>query len=491
MNGMTNKNFNPRDILELGFKHWRKIAVILGLSVMTVGVTSLLDPSVYEASTKIFIGRAHSRVTALTPLPMLSQAEEINSELEVIRSRALAERVYERLQREAPRVATNGSSPKFAVLSSLKIWLFGDGRSNETEQIDKADRAIKQLQRNLEAEPIKGSNVIHVRYRGETDARTAQILQMFIEEYVKLHMEIHSLAPAESFFEDKIVRAKAKLDSLEDTLRMFKEREGMIAYETQESKLVEQMEHYRQKLTELEMVIATQETLLARTAANVESGSFEPLPLKSIAEHPRVVKLKDRITELKLERNGLLREYTEAYPPVKSLGREIRLAEKELHNQIATLLEEEGAFLTSLKAERDALKSTLTSLQRRARGLPETELVINRLNLAIQNYRDLYSLLLKKHEEIQISEVNDARTVSIKPLHGDGIAVEQVGPKRARNVALAGILGLFFSFGLIFMLEYFNPTVRNTQDCESLFDLPVLESVPETKDDASFNLRSN
>lgn len=60
-------------------------------------------------------------------------------------------------------------------------------------------------------------------------------------------------------------------------------------------------------------------------------------------------------------------------------------------------------------------------------------------------------------------------------------AVEPVRPVRPRpllNVAVAAVLGVFTGFGLIFLLEYLDNTIKTAEDVGRYLELPVLATIP-------------
>jgi capsular exopolysaccharide synthesis family protein len=54
-------------------------------------------------------------------------------------------------------------------------------------------------------------------------------------------------------------------------------------------------------------------------------------------------------------------------------------------------------------------------------------------------------------------------------------------PKPARNTVLGAIVGLLLGIGLAFLFERLNRTLRDPEEAQEAFDLPVLATVPESK----------
>ena len=91
--------------------------------------------------------------------------------------------------------------------------------------------------------------------------------------------------------------------------------------------------------------------------------------------------------------------------------------------------------------------------------------------------QEIYSMLAKRYEEARISEVmqpTDAQVVNpaVEP-------DQRIRPRRALNVAIAAILGLFCGLGVAFFLEYMNRTIRTADDVKEYLGLPVLGAIPD------------
>ncbi|SMB88941.1 Capsular polysaccharide biosynthesis protein [Desulfonispora thiosulfatigenes DSM 11270] len=53
-----------------------------------------------------------------------------------------------------------------------------------------------------------------------------------------------------------------------------------------------------------------------------------------------------------------------------------------------------------------------------------------------------------------------------------------IKPNKLLNIAIAGILGLMISIGIIFILEYLDNTFKAPSDVEKYLDLPIIGAIP-------------
>ncbi|WP_341348995.1 YveK family protein [Fervidicella metallireducens] len=54
-----------------------------------------------------------------------------------------------------------------------------------------------------------------------------------------------------------------------------------------------------------------------------------------------------------------------------------------------------------------------------------------------------------------------------------------IKPKKVLNLAIAFVLGIMMSLGIVFILEYMDNTIKTEGDVEKYLDLPVIGIIPK------------
>lgn len=80
---------------------------------------------------------------------------------------------------------------------------------------------------------------------------------------------------------------------------------------------------------------------------------------------------------------------------------------------------------------------------------------------------------LMQVENVKIIDVAEAPTHPVKP-------------KKTMNIAIGTFLGLMLGLGIIFLIEFFDNTIKTFEDIQKHVDLPVLGSVQEFSDQVRF-----
>lgn len=125
----------------------------------------------------------------------------------------------------------------------------------------------------------------------------------------------------------------------------------------------------------------------------------------------------------------------------------------------------------------------------------EPEEVLN--NLTVVSVTDTQILEIKyksknpKEAEVVIEEIAEEFIETSKELVPNGnikiiekveLPEKPVSPNKKMNIAIAFLLGLMVSIGLVFLLEFLDNTFKNKEQLERELDLPVLGSIPNMKD---------
>lgn len=77
--------------------------------------------------------------------------------------------------------------------------------------------------------------------------------------------------------------------------------------------------------------------------------------------------------------------------------------------------------------------------------------------------------------------LSELREGTVKVAAEAPIPTSPSSPKTSRNTAIGGILGLFIGLALAFLLEPLDRRIRTPGDLETIFGLPLLGTVPESK----------
>lgn len=429
---------------------WQKTSALVAFLVIFVPVAfkTLTEPRFYTASTKLLYRGSNPNLSFGGGIVRLGPEEELNTEMELIRSRPVMEKVLTKLVAwKKAHPAVTGSSEEKLPEPGTPGWM----------------KAVEELAKGIEVKRVGSSNLLEIRYTAQDPAEAAFVASVAADEYVRAHVQVQRSGQAEAFFAERIQDTRARLDSLEQTLLAVRRKHGVVSYAQQERLALDRLNSFVQRLDQLRAEIVRRELRLEQLRKAIRGEKLE-LPGWEIADHPLVLQLRQRLADLQFQKADLSQRFQPGYQGLARLDQQIQSVQQQLRRQLQELAEVEEASLASLRAEEKALESALRYLRREVESLPEKERAIAELQLAIEETRRIYSLLLQRYEEARITEASDPRVANVVVVDPARVPTEPSGPRRARNLVLGFLFGLVGAVAIALLSHRLDPTIKGPED---------------------------
>lgn len=98
------------------------------------------------------------------------------------------------------------------------------------------------------------------------------------------------------------------------------------------------------------------------------------------------------------------------------------------------------------------------------------------------NDPELAALIANTEADIFKQEINDMMKVdSVSTIDVAKVPGSPVAPNKVMNIAIATVLGMMVSVGLVFVLEFLDRTYKTPSDIERHLGLPILGAIPDIK----------
>ncbi len=210
----------PRDVLRILRRHGKKAGLFALATVCIVAVYMLvITPKTYQSTAKLFfrvgretIGLDPTAITSETVQVRTSRAEEINSALEMLKSRTVLEKVVDVLgpRKILEKPQQSGSLSKVLSLKGLfatseGLFATKDGAAAgdpATADLDRG-RAIKSLGRSLDFDAPKETTVIAITCKAASPETAQSIVAAVVDCYTEEHMRLNRTAGSLEFFAEQ------------------------------------------------------------------------------------------------------------------------------------------------------------------------------------------------------------------------------------------------------------------------------------------------
>lgn len=350
----------------------------------------------------------------------------------------------------------------------------------------------EDMLKHITTQPVKDTEILNIKVKADSpeEARniTNTLVNTFIERLTGLVRSEQSTV--REFIGERMRDAKADLAKAEDNLERYKKNEKIVAPEDETKAMID-------KLSTLDKLSAENAVAMTANQARLASARKELADENPgfVADNPLIQQYKGKLAELEVQLATLSETYTEDYPQVTEVRAAISEVRAKLNAEIQRVVTANApsmnpvhqailqgriqaeAEMNAAGAQKNAITTILAKSEEQLSTLPAKEKGLIQVQRDSDVAQDIYIMLAKRYEEAKISEVMQPTDVQI--IDEAIVPDKPVSPKKALNIIIAAVLGLFLGIGLALMLEYLNQAIRSTDDVEYYLDLAVLGSIPD------------
>jgi len=426
--------------------------------VVTVGmIATFLQTPVFRASATLEI---HARAQKVAPVADVSQigttelgwsAEEryFKTQLEVLKSRDVAQRAFDRVGlKEHPRFK---------------------GREDP----------VGLFMRMVEMEPVSDTGIVKLSMMGTDREQVAAWVNAMADAYVQRNMD------------QALGATRAAIDALLQEMEPWRKR----LQETQEKKFQYardkrvfvpdvQRKSYEERLSQLEKEYTT--TTLHRLQLEAvflkigeidrAGGNYQVIP--QVAEDQVLRDLNKQRIDLETEQKKLLVTYKPGHFKVKEITSELEKLKQKIDAETERII---SAIRTDYALTQDRekdLKNAIENAKVEALDVSEKSAGYNMLETEATESKRIYDLMAGRIKEVDLNAALIRNNVAV--LDHAMVPRHPERPRKVLNLALSILLGLGLGVGLVFFLEYIDTSVRSIEMIERDLDLRVLGIVPTT-----------
>lgn len=479
-------------ILIYGIFRRKRMIISLLIGILgTVILGSLLWTPVYESTSTILIrGRNYQDPLFRPPREgpwtvLMNPKDEINSEIEIIRSRPVLEGTVEALALHNPRLASRHDfwggirSAIQSALRPIQEWFRSVGLSSEPSRQEALEHAIIRLDKSLRVEPAVESQVIRIAYRDHDPVMASKVVNTVVEKYLYQHLMVNLNRYESSFYLEQTGQIQSQLKELQEQLITTKKAYGIFSLADQMKALIEKINSFDIALTTVQKEIISRRSKVFKIQQVRKAKPHLLIPLPELAKDNQVQDLENKLINLLYEQKTVQDRYTDQSRQVVTISRQIKELQEEIKRQVSQLLDREIVELSKMEAEEQALSQTIQELKSEVQALPLKQVTLANLERDIAAKEEVLSVLRKKYQDGLVMQATDYRLENAKVVSPGSVPLKPVQPNLPLNAALGLLFALIVSLSLAFFLEYLDDSIGIPEDVERGLGLTVLSSIEE------------
>lgn len=464
-------------------KHWLMTLIVAAFIGVGAAFWTLSQTKIYEASATILfdpnpprpLGGRVEGVVELGAGQVWDTLEYYETQYQLIRSSRVAKRVVRQLQLHHDA----------GFVLGLPTGVKPAGTFTPVDEEVAADI----LRGRISVDAIKNSRMALVRMTDTSPERAARILGAVVDAYVEQNLDdsLSQTASAADWLRDQLDKLKADLDENEMSLHEYKMDKNIlsVAFDDQSNMLRGQMSQLSGRLTEL----ADQRAgLQARVTelAKVNSDNPSDLAASEFTKSETLSTLRGNYQEAVSTRDGI-RERIGSPGPNHP---EIREAEAKVESAKLALMAEvkniRGALerdLAIVKRHEADLGGQFERAKTQALDLNLLEIEFNRLRRSKDNTEKLYSLVLERTKESDLTRM--LRVNNVQVVDRPRIPGAPIKPNVPLNILAGALMGLAAGIGAALARGLADRTVKTPEDVEKGMGATFLGLLPEVGETAT------
>ena len=481
------------DVGELIGKLWRRKGVILGVVVILTALAAVIIAQLtplYTATAQTMINPRKNQVVnleaVLAGLPL--DQETIQSEIQVIKSRGLAERVVKKLGLD--RVPEFNS--KLVEIPAWKQWLkprtwlppewsravFGEEMplSEEVRNILERGAVVSSLSGALEVKRVARSRVLEISITSADPALARKITNTVADLYIveQLEAKFEATRKATTWLNDRLSDLRKQVAVTERAVEVFRNESGLtqsrgITLVAQEiSELSTQHVLSRLKRVEAEARQRQVQALLK----NKKGAASASEVLASLL----IQSLRGQEAEVLRKEAELSQEYGRKHPRLINIRSEVENIRGKIAAEVDRVVQGLKNEVSVARTREQSLSASIRQLERRVGALNRSEVRLRALEREAKANRTLYENFLSRFKEL--SKQGDIQQADAHIVSYAARPVEPSFPKTTLLLGLALVGSLFAGIGTASALEYFDVGFRSMQEVEQQSELPALGLIP-------------
>lgn len=469
-------NATPGELLRRLFAAVRRdlwlIAGIICAFLFVAGIFSLFQTPIYTAQSTIEINAQPQQVLGEEWEPAGEDLQGwdadrfFNTQLNILRSKSLAERVAQRLDLY--------ESERF--FSAMQAGPPADFSSDGARR----DAVINLLMQSFEAQLPANTRIAELEFASVDPAMSADLVNAFAQEFVQANLQrrYDSSSYARTHVEEQLHEARERLEQSELQLNNYAREAGLIqARGTGNAESSSSSSVTADSLSQLNQ--AANEARANRVAAEARWRAELAQPLLSspaALASPAVQRLLARRSELRGELESSRERYLADHPTVVRLEGDLRSLETALIDAAGEARNSVRTDFIAARAAEQQLQSQVGSLEGATLDEQARAVRYNTLAREADTNRSVYEGLLLRYRELYASAGISTSNVAI--IDQAEPPVSPSSPVLLLNFAVAFGLGAACAGLIVYTREQLDDRIRAPEDVERKVGLNLLGVIP-------------
>jgi polysaccharide biosynthesis transport protein len=482
-----------RDYLWILYKYRWLAATCFGVVFGLTSLYTLLTPRLYTAATRVQVTRESPIQLQLDENVLRGDDSDrlvngnssfLATQVQALKSRDLAERVirqHELATSDAflnPRAGRQGlGGVGGGLLSLLRPRGMSDPAApalgEDTSSTDDVPSALlERYTRWLTVGDVRGTDLIEVSFTTPSPTLSAFLAAAHTQAYIQVNEEARRATDvtAKEFLGQQMREARERVERAQQALRGFAAEHPAIAVNEEEKTQA-------QRVTDVSSELTKAEAIRLKLESRFEFlGDADRDPLAYFIDKPGVQKLYLQLMDLEAQHAALSNDLGPNHPDMAALMRQHSMVDQQLKLAVAKETRAVREHYAAAVERQKSLEQKMQELEAQGVALRDLGARYEFLKNDVESARQLHASLMKQQLETSVNA--QLAPSNLRVLERAEVPGRPSKPNVPLNLTLGLLGGLVAACGAAFASEYFDSSVKSTEEAEELLHLPTLATIP-------------
>lgn len=462
-----------RGMVEACFRHRTRLFLVAGFVFALVVTAAFLLPKRYEANMQLIVlnAREDSMISPAAgefaqPPPQIT-IDDLNSQAALLKSHDVLSDALDRLGMPSTPTAAR-------------------------------DEAVARLDKQLDVDPIRDSDLVDVSYVSSSPREAKQVLQAVASSYMDKQLALRRPVRSREVFQQLVNADRDQLTSAQAALANFKISTGIASLPEDEAILLRQLESASTQSAAASAELAEMRRRAARTQTELaEHPARVSTQTRATPNQVAVEDLTVKLVSLENDRTALLERYQPTERNVVEVQKQIDTVKAEIARQQSTNAMETTTDINpvaqTLRSELAEAQITGAALSARQRALQREDSTysqqLNTLEQRRAAYQALqsrvdeaqknYDVAVQKRDQTGFEDALDRERIANVAFAADPSASSiPVAPKPAIYLLVGLFTSLFLGIGSCILSDMTRSVVYSPAELDAITGVMTLGTVP-------------
>ncbi|WP_413698802.1 GumC family protein [Psychromonas sp. KJ10-10] len=419
-----------------------------------------------------------------------SRNEYFLTQYEILKSRAVAEQVIDKLNLESHKEFLPDekddlvSQFKAQVKSIIDSYLPVEMVNTQADEIlDKRRNKVKLIETFLEKltiSPVRKTQLVNISFDSEDPLLATLVANTVADTYITQEMsgQLDSTKKAAGWLNSRLDELRLNLENSINALEAYRIKENLIDIESKGVRSIasDELQSITESYLKAKKVRFEAETIYL-FVSKIRGNDIDALmSLPEISNHPLIENIKDLENQVQQTVSELSFRYGPKHPKLIAAKAQLTSINKQLAQQVAKLVKGIEKELKAAQDNERRFEQELKTEKAKFQNVTSKEQGYLKLQREVDANQNLYDTFVTRYKETEITtdlEVQQARVIDQAE-----ISIDPVKPNKKLIVLLAFVASFGFAVVLTFVLDALNDSFRTAQEVEGALGVRLLGLLP-------------